>query len=181
MMTETTLNLAQDDELLKLMADANFSTIFIGIESPRAESLQETHKTQNLRENILDSVHRIQRAGIDVMAGMIVGFDHDDPSIFEEQFRFIQDARIPISMTGMLQAIPKTPLHQRLKDAGRLIAESVGDQFVFTNIIPKGMSRLQLYEGYKKLLERLYSYRNYRQRVMQLILSKGKGIQTRMA
>jgi len=110
MMTETTLNLAQDDELLQLMRRANFTTIFIGIESPRAESLQETHKTQNLRENILDSVHRIQRSGIEVMAGMIVGFDHDDPSIFEEQFRFIQEARIPVSMTGMLNALPKTPL-----------------------------------------------------------------------
>jgi radical SAM superfamily enzyme YgiQ (UPF0313 family) len=179
-LTEVTLNIAQDDELLKLMRLANFATIFIGIESPRAESLQETHKTQNLRENILDSVHRIQRAGIEVMAGMIVGFDHDDPSIFEEQFRFIQEARIPVSMTGMLNAVPKTPLHQRLKDAGRLIAESVGDQFVFTNIIPMGMSRVQLYEGYKKLLERLYSYRNYRRRVMQLILQKGAQIHTRI-
>jgi radical SAM superfamily enzyme YgiQ (UPF0313 family) len=180
-LTEVTLNIAQDDELLRLMRQANFATIFIGIESPRAESLMETHKTQNLRENILDSVHRIQRAGIDVMAGMIVGFDHDDPSIFDEQFRFIQDARIPISMTGMLNAVPKTPLHQRLKEAGRLIAESVGDQFVFTNIIPKGMSRVQLYEGYKNLLERLYSYRNYRRRVRQLLLQKGAQIQTRLA
>ena len=180
-LTEVTLNIAQDDELLQLMRQANFSTIFIGIESPRAESLKETHKTQNLRENILDSVHRIQRAGIDVMAGMIVGFDHDDPSIFDEQFRFIQDARIPISMTGMLNAAPKTPLHQRLKEAGRLIAESVGDQFVFTNIIPKGMSRLELYEGYKNLLERLYSYGNYRRRVRQLLLQKGAQIQTRLA
>jgi radical SAM superfamily enzyme YgiQ (UPF0313 family) len=179
-LTEVTLNIAQDDELLRLMRQANFTTIFIGIESPRKESLQETHKTQNLREDILESVHRIQRAGIDVMAGMIVGFDNDDPSIFEEQFRFIQDARIPISMTGMLNAVPKTPLHQRLKEAGRLIAESVGDQFVFTNIVPKGMSRVQLYEGYKKLLERLYSYSNYRRRVMQLLLQKGSQIQNRI-
>ena len=179
-MTEVTLNVAQDDELLRLMRQANFSTIFIGIESPRAASLQETHKTQNLRGNLLDSVHRVQMAGMEVMAGMIVGFDHDDPSIFEEQFRFIQDARIPVSMTGMLNAVPKTPLYQRLKDAGRLIAESVGDQFVFTNIIPQGMSRVQLYEGYKQLLQRLYSYPNYRQRTMQLILNKGSQIQSRL-
>jgi len=179
-MTEVSLNVAQDDELLELMAQAHFTTIFIGIESPRATSLEETQKLQNLRENILDSVHRIQRAGIEVMAGMIVGFDHDDPSIFEEQFQFIQDARIPISMTGMLNAMPKTPLHQRLKEAGRLLAESVGDQFVLTNIIPKGMSRIQLYEGYRDLLRRLYSYRNYRRRVMQLILGKGAQIQARL-
>lgn len=179
-LTEVTLNVAQDDELLQLMRQANFSTIFIGIESPRAASLQETQKTQNLREDILESVHRIQRAGIDVMAGMIVGFDHDDPSIFEEQFRFIQDARIPVSMTGMLNAVPKTPLYERLKKAGRLIAESVGDQFVFTNIVPEGMSRVQLYEGYRNLLKRLYSYRNYRRRVRDLILAKGAQIQTRI-
>jgi radical SAM superfamily enzyme YgiQ (UPF0313 family) len=179
-MTEVTLNIAQDDELLALMREANFTTIFIGIESPRAASLEETHKTQNLRESLLDSVHRIQRAGLQVMAGMIVGFDHDDPSIFDEQFRFIQEARIPISMTGMLNAVPKTPLYQRLKEAGRLIAESVGDQFVFTNIVPEGMSRLQLYEGYKDLLKRLYSYRNYRRRVIQLVLNKGRQIETRL-
>src|SRR5262245_28744561 len=178
--TEVTLNVAQDDELLRLMAQANFATIFIGIESPRAASLQETHKTQNLRENILDSVHRIQRAGIEVMAGMIVGFDNDDPSIFEEQFRFIQDARIPISMTGMLNAVPKTPLYQRLKDAGRLIAESVGDQFVFTNIVPQSMSRIELYEGYKWLLQRLYDYRNFRQRAMALVLHKGESLQSKL-
>jgi radical SAM superfamily enzyme YgiQ (UPF0313 family) len=179
-MTEVTLNVAQDDELLHLMRQANFTSIFIGIESPRASSLQETHKTQNLRESILESVHRIQRAGMEIMAGMIVGFDHDDASIFDEQFRFIQEARIPISMTGMLNAMPKTPLYQRMKQTGRLIAESVGDQFVFTNIVPSGMSRLQLYEGYKHLLERLYSYRNYRRRTMQFILNKGAQFETRL-
>jgi radical SAM superfamily enzyme YgiQ (UPF0313 family) len=179
-MTEVTLNVAQDDELLELMRHANFTTIFVGIESPRAASLQEARKTQNMRESILDSVHRIQRAGMQVMAGMIVGFDHDDPSIFEEQFRFIQAARIPVSMTGLLNAMPKTPLYERLKQAGRLIAESVGDQFVFTNIVPHGMSRVQLYEGYRHLLQRLYGYRNYRRRAMQLILKRGAQIETRL-
>lgn len=179
-LTEVSLNVAQDDELLRLMREANFTNIFIGIESPRAASLQEAHKTQNLRDDILGSVHRIQRAGIEVMAGMIVGFDSDDATIFDEQFRFIQDARIPISMTGLLNAIPKTPLYLRLKEAGRLIAESVGDQFVFTNIMPLGMTRVQLYEGYKALLERLYSYRNYRRRVMQLILNRGKRVKGRL-
>jgi len=176
LMTEVSLNVAQDDELLQLMRQANFSTIFIGIESPRAASLQETRKTQNLRESLLESVHRIQAAGIEVMAGMIVGFDSDDPSIFEEQFRFIQEARIPVSMTGMLNAVPKTPLYERLRQTGRLIAESVGDQFVFTNIVPLGMSRVQLYQGYKQLLQRLYGYANYRRRAMRLILAKGSRI-----
>jgi len=172
-MTEVSLNVAQDGELLGLLKRAHFGVIFVGIESPRAASLQETKKTQNMREDIVTSVHRIQAAGIEVMAGMIVGFDNDDLSIFEEQFRFIQEARIPISMTGMLNAVPKTPLHARLKEAGRLIAESVGDQFAFTNIVPSGMSRLELYEGYRALLNRLYDYRNYRRRAMALILNRG--------
>jgi len=110
-MTEVSLNVAQDNELLALMKRARFTTIFVGIESPRMASLEESNKAQNTREDLVTSVHRIQAAGIEVMAGMIVGFDSDDPAIFEEQFRFIQQARIPISMTGMLNAMPKTPLH----------------------------------------------------------------------
>jgi radical SAM superfamily enzyme YgiQ (UPF0313 family) len=180
LMTEVTLNVAQDDELLRLMRAANFSTIFIGIESPRASSLQETRKTQNVREDMMTAVHRIQRAGIEVMAGMIVGFDHDDRSIFDEQFEFIQNARIPISMTGLLNAVPRTPLYRRMRDAGRLVAESVGDQFVFTNIIPEGMTRLELYAGYKDLLQRLYDYGNFRRRAMALILNQGAAIQTKL-
>jgi len=180
-MTEVSLNVAQDDELLQLMRRANFVTAFVGIESPRRASLEESGKTQNTREDLVTSVHRIQAAGIQVMAGMIVGFDNDDPGIFDEQFRFIQEARIPISMTGMLNALPKTPLHERLKKAGRIIAESVGDRFVFTNIVPEGMSRLQLYEGYKRLLQRLYGYRNYRRRAMQFILNKGAQIETHLS
>jgi len=172
-MTEVSLNVAQDAELLRLLKRAHFTVVFVGIEPPRAASLKETNKTQNMREDIVTSVHRIQAAGIAVMAGMIVGFDNDDPSIFEEQFRFIQQARIPISMTGMLNAIPKTPLHARLKAAGRLVADSLGDQFVFTNIVPSGMSRLDLYEGYRALLNRLYDYGHYRQRAMASILSRG--------
>lgn len=88
-------------------------------------------------------------------------------------WRFIQQARIPISMIGMLNALPKTPLDERLRATGRLIAESVGDQFVFTNIVPGGMSRLELYEGYRALLRRLYGYRAYRRPAMDFILSRG--------
>jgi radical SAM superfamily enzyme YgiQ (UPF0313 family) len=179
-MTEVSLNVAQDDELLALMKRAHFATIFVGIESPRKASLAETNKSQNMREDIVAAVHRIQASGIEVMAGMIVGFDSDDPSIFDEQFQFIQQARIPISMTGMLNAVPKTPLHARLNAAGRLIADSVGDQFVFTNIVPAGMSRRELYEGYRRLLRRLYAYRNYRRRAMALILNRGGLVGSRL-
>jgi radical SAM superfamily enzyme YgiQ (UPF0313 family) len=179
-MTEVSLNVAQDAELLGLLKQANFAVVFVGIESPRAASLLETNKTQNIREDIVTSVHRIQAAGIEVMAGMIVGFDNDDVSIFDEQFRFIEEARIPISMTGMLNAVPKTPLHARLKAAGRLIADSVGDQFIYTNIVPSRMSRLELYEGYRALLSRLYDYGHYRRRAMALILNRGLLSRTRL-
>jgi radical SAM superfamily enzyme YgiQ (UPF0313 family) len=175
-MTEVSLNVAEDEELLHLMRQAKFATVFIGIESPRPASLKETTKNQNLRGDLLQSVHRIQAAGLEIMAGMIVGFDSDDTKIFDEQFRFIQEARIPVSMTGLLNALPKTPLHRRLKEAGRLAAETVGDQFVLTNIIPKGMSTAQLYVGYQRLLQRLYSHRNYRRRAMQLILNRGSSV-----
>jgi radical SAM superfamily enzyme YgiQ (UPF0313 family) len=172
--TEVSLNVATDDELLGLLRDAGFTTLFIGIESPRKSSLLESKKTQNMRGDILSAIHHIQSFGIQVEAGMIVGFDSDDPGIFEEQFRFIQDARIPVSMTGLLNAMPKTPLHTRLREAGRLIAESVGDQFVFTNIIPEAMSRLELYEGYRQLLHRLYDYRNYHRRTMDYLMTRGR-------
>ena len=89
---------------------------------------------------------------------MMVGFDADDPSVFDEHLRFIHEARIAISITGLLNAVPQTPLHRRLARAGRLLAKATGDQFVFTNIVSDGMTRLQLYEGYRRLLERLYDF-----------------------
>ncbi|MEW6271942.1 MAG: radical SAM protein [Thermodesulfobacteriota bacterium] len=180
LMTEASLNVAQDEELLQLLRRANFTTLFVGIESPRTSSLVETRKTQNVREDLMASVRRIQEAGIEVMAGMIVGFDGDDAAIFDEHFRFIQDARIPVSMTGMLNALPRTPLHERLREAGRLLAGNVGDQFVFSNVVPLRMSRLELYDGYKRLLQRLYAYGNYRRRAMALILRRGSTIRGKM-
>jgi radical SAM superfamily enzyme YgiQ (UPF0313 family) len=174
--TEVSLNVAQDDELLALLRDANFTTVFIGIESPRVESLQETKKTQNTRGDLVESVRKIHSYGIQVQAGMIVGFDADDETIFEEQLRFIQEARIPVSMTGMLQAMPKTPLHDRVAREGRLVEESTGDQFVFSNIEPKSMSRRALYAGYRRLIGDLYDYRNYHRRTLAFLLARGTQI-----
>jgi radical SAM superfamily enzyme YgiQ (UPF0313 family) len=174
--TEVTLNVAQDRELLELLHAAHVTTVFIGIESPRADSLQETKKTQNLRGDLVESVRTVQSYGIQVQAGMIVGFDHDDPRIFEEQLSFIQDARIPVSMTGMLQAMPKTPLHERVVREQRLVGETSGDQFVFSNIIPARMSRLELYRGYRDLIIRLYDFRNFRRRTLDFILHRGMAV-----
>jgi radical SAM superfamily enzyme YgiQ (UPF0313 family) len=174
--TEVSLNLAQDPELLELMRAANFTTVFVGIESPRRDSLRESRKTQNIRGDLLESVRRIQAHGIQVQAGMIVGFDHDDESIFEEQLRFIQEARIPVSMTGMLQAMPKTPLHARMAREGRLLAASTGDQFVFSNILPRAMSREALYHGYRWLVAQLYDFRHYRRRTLEFLLHRGSQV-----
>ena len=174
--TEVSLNVAQDDELLALLRDARFTTIFIGIESPRKSSLLETKKTQNMRGDLVENVRKIQSYGIQVQAGMIVGFDNDDPSIFAEQLRFIQEARIPVSMTGMLQALPKTPLHERMAKEGRLVAESAGDQFIFSNILPKAMSRIELYKGYRELIADLYDFRNFRARTLEFIVNRGRQV-----
>lgn len=171
--TEVSLNLAQDDELLELMRAAHFHTVFIGIESPRRESLLETRKTQNTRGDVVENVRRIQAHGIQVQAGMIVGFDSDDTAIFEEQLRFLEEARIPVAMTGMLQAVPKTPLYARVAKEGRLLPDRAGDQFVLSNISPKRMTLVELYRGYSGLLEKLYSFRHFRTRAVGYLLHRG--------
>src|SRR5207248_8451847 len=113
---QASLYLPEEQELMGLMVEANIISVFIGIESPSEKSLQETRKFQNVRPagTIVERVHRIQEAGIDVWCGMILGFDNDDPSIFNAQRRFLKEARITTAMIGMLAAIPKTPLHARL-------------------------------------------------------------------
>ncbi|MFQ5415682.1 MAG: radical SAM protein [Myxococcota bacterium] len=174
--TEVSLNVARDDELLSLMRAANFTTIFIGIESPRRDSLAETRKTQNLHGDLLESIHKVQSYGIQIQGGMIVGFDHDDASIFEEQLSFVQAARIPVSMTGMLQAMPRTPLYDRVAREGRLLRETSGDQFAFSNILPVRMTRRQLYEGYRWLLFQLYDFENYRRRTLAFLLERGRQV-----
>src|SRR5262249_58276241 len=120
--TEASIDVADDPELMQLMTDANILAVFIGIESPNEASLRQTKKFQNVRAGgtILEKVHRIQDAGMDVWCGMILGFDNDDETIFDAQREFITESRIANSMTGMLYAIPKTPLHLRLAREGRL-------------------------------------------------------------
>src|SRR5690606_10111168 len=100
----------------------------------------------------------------------------DARAIFEEQLRFSQEARIPVSMTGMLQAMPKTPLHARVAREGRLVADSTGDQFVFSNIEPRAMTRRELYAGYRRLIAELYDFRNYRERTLAFLLGRGRQV-----
>jgi radical SAM superfamily enzyme YgiQ (UPF0313 family) len=150
--TEASINLADDPELLELLYQANFRSVFIGIETPRAASLKETKKFQNTRGDSLEAkLARIRNAGMEVSAGFIVGFDNDDGSIFEDQFRFIQENGILLAMVGMLTAVPKTPLYERLKKEGRLRLDDPN-----CNIVPKKMTHSELQQKYWELLKRLY-------------------------
>jgi radical SAM superfamily enzyme YgiQ (UPF0313 family) len=153
LMTEASLDLADDPELLELLYRANFRSVFIGIETPRYESLKETKKYQNIRGDPPQAkLARIQNAGLDINAGFIVGFDNDDKAVFDEQFRFIQDNGITLAMVGMLQAIPRTPLYKRLQRDQRLVEQDPN-----CNFVPKQMSREELRQGYWNLVERLYT------------------------
>ncbi|MFW6114444.1 MAG: DUF4070 domain-containing protein [bacterium] len=162
--TEASIDLADQPELLELMYRANFRSVFIGIETPRLESLQETRKFQNSRGDSLEAkLARIQNAGIDINAGFIVGFDNDDKEIFEEQFRLIQDNGITLAMVGILQAIPRTPLYERLRREGRLVDDGPN-----CNFIPKQMTRDELREGYSNLVKRLYEPEAFLQRYFKM-------------
>jgi radical SAM superfamily enzyme YgiQ (UPF0313 family) len=150
--TEASINLADDAELLELLYEANFRSVFIGIETPRVASLKETKKFQNIAGDSMEAkLARIQNAGLDISAGFIVGFDNDDKTIFDDQFRFIQDNGILLAMVGMLVAVPKTPLFARLEKEGRLRPD------VNCNILPKQMTPEELQRGYWDLLKRLYT------------------------
>jgi radical SAM superfamily enzyme YgiQ (UPF0313 family) len=154
--TEASLDLAEDPELLRLMVEANFGSVFIGIESPNEASLRETKKYQNVRKGatILNRVHTIQEVGLEVWCGMILGFDNDDPTVFDAQREFLREARITHAMVGMLVAIPKTPLYDRLAGEGRLDPNDVSEYG--TNVIPLRMSRQALRDGYLQVLKELY-------------------------
>ena len=168
--TEASIDLADDPELLRLMDEANIASVFIGIESPNEAALRETKKFQNVRAGgtLIEKVHRIQDAGIEVWCGMIMGFDHDDETIFDAQLKFIAEARIIQVMAGMLFAIPKTPLYDRLAAEGRL---DMADEPEFgTNVIPLQLDRMQLRDGYLRVLSELNEANAYFERLEDLYL-----------
>jgi radical SAM superfamily enzyme YgiQ (UPF0313 family) len=136
--TEASINLADDEELMHLMVQAGFISVFVGIETPDEESLAECRKVQNTKRDLVESVKRLQRKGLQVMGGFIVGFDSDKPSIFQRQIDFIQKSGIVTAMVGLLQAPTGTPLYERLKGEGRLLRQMSGDNADgSTNIIPR--------------------------------------------
>jgi radical SAM superfamily enzyme YgiQ (UPF0313 family) len=169
-LTEASIDLADDDELMQLMVDANIRIVFIGVETPNEAALRETKKLQNLRKGgtMLEKIHTIQQTGMEVWCGMILGFDSDDTTIFEAQRVFIKDARIVNAMIGMLAAIPKTPLYTRLEKEGRLDHD---DPPAFgTNVIPLNLSRETLRDGYLAVLSDLHQPAAYFDRLDALYL-----------
>lgn len=165
--TQASIDTARDKELLELLRDANFAGIFIGIESPRKSSLAEMHKIQNLHTtDLIEAIRTVQSYGLQVSAGMIVGSDHDDPDIFEEQYRFLQEAGITYVQLSVLEATPKTPLWDRMKRDGRLVEYEDGFS---TFIQPMSMTYQQLIDGFTWLIQKLYSFDAFKERYFTML------------
>jgi radical SAM superfamily enzyme YgiQ (UPF0313 family) len=164
--TEASINLADDPELLSLMVQAGFDAVFVGIETPNEDSLAECGKSQNKGRDLVESVKHLQRAGLQVQGGFIVGFDNDSASIFQQQIDFIQKSGIVTAMVGLLQAPLGTRLYERMQKEGRLVNEFSGDNVDgSTNIIPK-MGLEPLREGYREILSHIYAPKFYYERVL---------------
>ncbi len=167
--TEASIDLSDDTELMKSMAKAGFEEVFIGIESPSEECHHESGKVQNKNRDLLACVRKIQQSGLQVQAGFIVGFDNDQASIFEKQIRFIQESGITTAMVGMLTAMRGTKLYRRLVSEGRLLEDASGNNTaIATNFIPK-MNMESLVKGYKNVIETIYSPGNYYRRVITFL------------
>jgi radical SAM superfamily enzyme YgiQ (UPF0313 family) len=160
LLTEASVDLAAEPALLRAMIEAGFNAVFVGIETPSAVSLREAGKKQNLKVDTAEAVRTLTRAGLEVFAGFIVGFDGDDAAIFDRQAEFIGALPIPRAMVGMLSALPGTALWRRLEREGRLRTEASGDQFDRPNFAP-AMGEATLVAGYRRLLSDLYSEEGY--------------------
>jgi len=172
--TQTSVNMADDEELLTMMSDAGFNSTFIGIETPAEESLQSCNKVQNRNRDLLQSVRKIQKAGFQVSAGFIVGFDSDSPSIFQRQIDFIQNSGIASAMVGLLNAPKNTKLYKRLQKENRLTTDATGSNTDYTmNFIPK-MPYRELLDGYKTILHNIYAVKPYYKRIRRFFLTYNK-------
>jgi radical SAM superfamily enzyme YgiQ (UPF0313 family) len=181
-MTEASANLADDAELCELMVRAGFKKVFVGFETPSLESLKECRKLQNCGRDLVETVKTLQRAGLEVMGGFIVGFDSDPADIFQRQFEFIQRSGVATAMVGLLTALPETRLYRRLIQEGRLEAESSGNNTqAALNFHPR-LDREFLVNGYRELMKKLYQPRNYYRRIRTFMEShKPQGPRLRLA
>lgn len=168
-LTEASVNLADDPELLGLMVEAGFNRVFLGIETPHPESLAECHKRQNVDRDLADAVRTIQRAGLEVMGGFIVGFDNDPDHVFDLQYNFIQRTGIVTAMVGLLTALPQTRLYRRLRAEGRLSSASTGNNTEAELNFEPRMSREFLIAGYRRLMQTLYEPSQFYQRAITFL------------
>ncbi|MFC1700870.1 B12-binding domain-containing radical SAM protein [Patescibacteria group bacterium] len=169
-LTEASVNLAEDEDLMNLMSEANFFKIFLGIESPCMDSLKECGKKQNIKADLPESIRKIHQHGMQVMGGFIVGFDNDVENIFDLVVDFIQQNSIVTAMVGILNALPRTKLWYRLKSEGRLLGDSSGENTsTGINFLPK-MEIKKLEEGYKKIFSTIYNPKKYYQRINQFLI-----------
>ncbi len=167
--TQCSINLADDPEMLSLMVSSGFKSTFIGIETPDVIALDECHKVQNNNRDLLHSIKKIQGAGMQVSGGFIVGFDSDVPSIFQRQIDFIQQSGIVSAMVGILHAPKNTALYKRMAGENRLVKESSGNNTdASMNFIPK-MNAGELLEGYRHIINGIYSIKPYYKRVRQFL------------
>lgn len=170
-----TIDTARDEAVLELLERANFRRVFIGIETPRRTSLMQARKVQNTLMDLREAVRRVQSHNIIVWGAFIVGFDEDDPAVFQEQLDFIQQASIPVAMVGILQALPGTPLYERMRSEGRLRDDAAGgirsdaESLMDTNIVPKRMRREELFDGYRTLVSSLYRPDAFAERLLAAV------------
>jgi radical SAM superfamily enzyme YgiQ (UPF0313 family) len=166
---QTSINLADDNQLLTMMREAGFTSTFIGIETPVEESLQSCHKMQNENRDMLANVKHIQKAGLQVSGGFIVGFDSDTPSVFQRQIDFIQKSGIVSAMVGLLNAPKNTQLYKQMEKENRLTVDPTGSNTDFTmNFIPK-MENHKLLEGYRHIINNIYREKPYYKRARELL------------
>ncbi|MDE2260513.1 MAG: B12-binding domain-containing radical SAM protein [Betaproteobacteria bacterium] len=163
--TEASVNLADYAELCELMVEAGFKKVFLGIETPSASGLEECGKSQNRKRDLANAVQTLQRAGLEVMGGFIVGFDSDPPDIFARQFEFIQRTGVVTAMVGLLTALPQTVLYQRLAREGRLLAETCGNNTDAAINFVTRLDREFIISGYKDLMRKLYAPSHYNRRI----------------
>ncbi|HEX2967247.1 MAG TPA: DUF4070 domain-containing protein, partial [Syntrophorhabdaceae bacterium] len=167
--TEASINIADDEVLVRLMVEAGFKQVFIGLETPNEESLRECSKNQNCKRDLTATIRKLQTSGIEVMGGYIVGFDSDDEGIFARQIRFIQESGVVTAMVGILSALPNTRLWHRLREQNRLRLTASGDNTDGSINFVSKMDRIMLIEGYKTIVKTIYSPRLYYQRISQFL------------
>ena len=167
---QTSINLADDDDLLSLMTETGFTSTFVGIETPDEKSLLDCNKNQNRNRDLLHSVKKIQNAGLRVSGGFIVGFDSDTATVFQQQIDFIQQSGIVSAMVGLLNAPKNTKLYIRLEAEDRLTSETTGNNTDFSmNFVPK-MNFQELQDGYKKIIQNIYATKPYYKRIRQFLI-----------